>query len=864
MSVEETVSEDLGFKLNTEEHGIPIFDALDLENLGKSTLNCLPENHNHRHDFKITQLHFANGKLFMLDDSQICTLTIEQLRAKDFSLQRLESGYVDIAPSSSGILALTPDNDLHLESKKVASNKIALEDVEEFCIVDIFPVGDKYLFAAYDRIDAELDDHEVRTYLLEESGDEYTGIDIDIAPAFSSTARTMTTYHANLFHWYQDEDLSLITSSLATDVGILETATPQVYGQSEDINRAQFPLDEDTGDDCSPIGFAVSLHELSSKVVEPCPGVDDVTGKLPRVYALLHTGHLVSWWIYHKSGLLNDRVSLQKAIEYASKEQPVAVQKPAEAKPAENPFGSTTAGAFGGFNKPKLGQTSITKSDSESSLGPTLFGSSATGTSSGFGSTGFAAQKQAGSSAFGSSGFGSSGFGKSSFGQSGFGKSATSGASGFAKFANAKTSIFGDDTKLESPSASTPQKESPFGKLAKNEESPFGSLGKTGESPFGKLDTAQRAPFGELGKPEESPFAGFGKKEGALEAQNKPLLETATEAPPVASPSKFTPNPFAERAKAAFGESPFKALSKETREEEEFEEETGEESEEDSEGSESFVEVSVPASPVLPASTSEEGRLEDLSLSDQAQSTKREIPEIEEATEGLQQVKLESKPAEFLVYAGFTKPSERPSSNEIINQTISIIETTEGNLQIAGENGKLLSRLELAQARVPLVERTQELKATLLQLNNLSADIQKSYGEKIKVDKLYSQLALIAENKVENTPVLKGRPLDIKDDFMRTQLRKKVAQINRDMQKLLTMLMPWKAKNSMNPHTIDNIERIVFQINEQILDRTEDVDKLVSQLDKLEIDHKKDVKVTSNSSKLKLRKKLKQTTSIMY
>jgi nucleoporin NUP159 len=356
------------------------------------------------------------------------------------------------------------------------------------------------------------------------------------------------------------------------------------------------------------------------------------------------------------------------------------------------------------------------------------------------------------------------------------------------------------------------------------------------------------------------------------------VLETAIEAPPVPSPSKFTPSPFTERAKAALGESPFKALSKETPEEEEFEEQTGEESEEDSEGSESFVEVSVPASPVLPASTSEEGRLEDLSLSDQAQSTKREIPEIEEATEGLQQVKLESKPAEFLVYAGFTKPSERPSSNEIINQTISIIETTEGNLQIAGENGKLLSQfiddqednmvslesLELAQARVPLVERTQELKATLLQLNNLSADIQKSYGEKIKVDKLYSQLALIAENKVENTPVLKGRPLDIKDDFMRTQLRKKVAQVNSDMQKLLTMLMPWKAKNSMNPHTIDNIERIVFQINEQILDRTEDVDKLVSQLDKLEIYHKKDVKVTSNSSKLKLRKKLKQTTSIMY
>ena len=76
--------------------------------------------------------------------------------------------------------------------------------------------------------------------------------------------------------------------------------------------------------------------------------------------------------------------------------------------------------------------------------------------------------------------------------------------------------------------------------------------------------------------------------------------------------------------------------------------------------------------------------------------------------------------------------------------------------------------------------------------------------------------------------------------------------------------MPLKAKNSMNSRTIDNIERVVFQINEQILDRTEIIDKLVSQLDDLEIESNKEVIVLSNSSKLKLRKKLKQTKSIMY
>ena len=354
-----------------------------------------------------------------------------------------------------------------------------------FYIADMFAVSEKYLFVAYDRVDAELDDHEVTTYLLEEHDDKYTAIDIDIAPAFSSTARSMTNYHATLSHWHENENLSLITSSLATDIGILETETLQIYGQSEDINRAQFPLDEETGDDCSPVGFALSLHEFSSKVVEPCPGVDDVTGKLPRLYVLLHTGSLVSWWIFHKAGILNDTLSLQKAVEYSipkEMEQPLgeslaAEVKQEEPKKVDNPFGSTAASAFGGFSTPKTANTSIAKSDSQTSQGPTLFGKTSAFGSSGFGSTGFGSSdslKQRGTSAFGntgfgstsfgSSGFGSSGFGQTSsaapsgFGQSGFGKLTMSASSGFAKFANSKNSIFGPNEKAESPFGDTKRK----------------------------------------------------------------------------------------------------------------------------------------------------------------------------------------------------------------------------------------------------------------------------------------------------------------------------------------------------------------------------------------------------------------------
>lgn len=72
-----------------------------------------------------------------------------------------------------------------------------------------------------------------------------------------------------------------------------------------------------------------------------------------------------------------------------------------------------------------------------------------------------------------------------------------------------------------------------------------------------------------------------------------------------------------------------------------------------------------------------------------------------------------------------------------------------------------------------------------------------------------------------------------------------------------------KAKNSMDDQTIDNIERIVFQINEQILDHSVGIDDLATQMGELDIEGDKKVDVLSNCSKLKLRQKLRQK-SIMF
>lgn len=137
------------------------------------------------------------------------------------------------------------------------------------------------------------------------------------------------------------------------------------------------------------------------------------------------------------------------------------------------------------------------------------------------------------------------------------------------------------------------------------------------------------------------------------------------------------------------------------------------------------------------------------------------------------------------------------------------------------------------------------------------------FCEKVKLDRLYSQLALAADQNSANKDVLKSRPLDFKNDLMQTKLREKLNNVRSLEKKVLALLMPIKAKNSMDDQTIDNIERIVFQINEQILDHSVGIDDLATQMGELDIEGDKKVDVLSNCSKLKLRQKLRQK-SIMF
>ncbi len=58
-----------------------------------------------------------------------------------------------------------------------------------------------------------VDYHDVKSYILEETDNDYTALEADIAPAFGSAARAVTYYHAILFDWYKSKQVCAPPSS---------------------------------------------------------------------------------------------------------------------------------------------------------------------------------------------------------------------------------------------------------------------------------------------------------------------------------------------------------------------------------------------------------------------------------------------------------------------------------------------------------------------------------------------------------------------------------------------------------------------------------------------------------------------------
>lgn len=393
-------------------------------------------------------------------------------------------------------------------------------------------------------------------HFLVSSGSSAGITSVPFAPPFGEAERAKTLYATSLLNWIQGTSYSFVTSALSTEINTVECGSNvRLVAQLNETDRAELPMDDESGDDTLPVGLAVDISATLLTVKAPCDAVEEAIGVLPRLLCLNNLGYLIVWYVFDSAGLRNNTLSLQRALETidpnASK-----IQSTGQSQPVSNPTPAST----NADTAPSASDCSNAPNAFGAGFGKSGFGAATSTSGSGFGSTGFGAASStstgAGSTGFGSAGFGaaSSGaptFGHSSFGQplfgsgSAFGLGGSKGAapaasttSNFAKFASPAT--FASSKSSDSPFGSTkPATDSPFGSTKPSSDSPFGSTKPSSDSPFGSTIPSSDSPFGSTKPSSDSPFGSV-----------KPAADSpfGTVKPSGDSPFAFMP---------ASGESPF-------------------------------------------------------------------------------------------------------------------------------------------------------------------------------------------------------------------------------------------------------------------------------------------------------------------
>ena len=825
------------------------------------------------------------------------------------------------------------------------------------------------ILIAFDLKDAELDDHDIRTFVLylQDNGSRYIASEIEIVPAYSSAQRSPIYYHASITNWLANTKFNIITSSLSTDLGILQNSTAPssssssstdltIITPSEDTNRAQFPIDDDTGDDISPIGMCISLSDVNTKVDDPCMGVEDVTGKLPRVICLMDDGCLIEWWIFHRHGIMNDELSLTRALkasgvkasEVNGNKDNVEGGKVEQKNPflsSGNPFGSSTSdafkipsnttsavdknkditgGSFGniGFNNTSTNTSANTTSNTASNTNANTNTKIEQPTSGAFGSTGFG---QAGSgSGFGQTGFGQAGFGKKQTQTQTANKTTLTIKTSFSKYSNQSTNGFGSVKQGESIFSDTNNGDrlgsgnstlsSPFGNVKSSTSSPFGNVKPSTSSPFGNVKPSTSSPFGSLGdakKNEPSPFASlrenvdnskssspgstdfnFGNNESPFNYNKNPQLgadkqkDSEVHSQPPQNVTRDTP--FAESVESlnnSFSSTGFDT-EEEDEEEEEYSKDEDEEEEEYSKDEDEEDKTTPHFGPTTTSSTSpfgfgpsmadelsslavlEKTKSEDnksLSNMQESKAYKTETKDKEEIKESTLKAEagLEADPevnspigpvdpVEFSVFDGFVN-AQAGTGNPIADKIRDIVAETQGQLQVLntniqlvanfidaheqpGKDGYRLSEVESLDCnQYNYTKEIQYLKQQISKVDELIKTIQDSEHNKIKLDRMYDQLSILERGVLQNLKLLKNRPLDVKDEQMQLKLRAKLKNVKDLEDKLLQVLMPIKAKNSLNATTVANIEKVLYQLHDQVLEKKNSVDDLIDQIQELKV-----------------------------
>ncbi|KAG7883562.1 hypothetical protein KL938_002799 [Ogataea parapolymorpha] len=436
----------------------------------------------------------------------------------------------------------------------------------------------------------ETEDDDTKSYVVTRIGATFEKSEAyDICMPFGVIPRKLSFYALHLHNWSSTyPHLAFLTSSKSTEFNTL-TKTQQLL-QLNDSDRAQMPLDPDSGDDDTPLGLVLDLTG-KLEVLEPCQQVEKC-GPLPKMIALTNRGQLLVWNIWLSTDINAGKVDLEAARKAAlaetgrteviqSTKGKQAVPEQTLPKDSGSSFSQNKISLFGQSEKPAIQNP---------------FGSSAA-ISSPFGKSGFSAAS--GSSAFGKSGFGQSAFGSaasgssnsSGFGQSGFGSSgfsfgqsnsavnpssqnSTAAAKSFGAFSYFSSGTNAFASKSSSPFNLQP-KEDIFANADKKDNSPFGEAknasGNTGSSLFGQSSSAFK--FGSANQAsKDSPFAQLSSKPAGQEEKKDSQLSSGSS--PFGSEFKTSlgldnlkldtklqsPSPFASLSKNS--ESSFSSLNK--------------------------------------------------------------------------------------------------------------------------------------------------------------------------------------------------------------------------------------------------------------------------------------------------------------
>ncbi|QRG37627.1 hypothetical protein FDK38_002005 [Candidozyma auris] len=352
--------------------------------------------------------------------------------------------------------------------------------------------------------------------LLKKKGSEFTSYEVPLAPPFGEAERAPSLYISHLQNWIKDKTLTLVTSALSTEISTLfaNASNTELVSHANDTDRAELPMDDASGEDTLPVGFAVDITGTMRVVKEPCQGVEEANGVLPRLFCLNNAGNLIVWDVFESAEINKENLSLERALPQLTEVDKSTSSQEKAPVLVLNDKSSDSSGPFSSAipkHEPKSEAETQRPSAPPASPFKSGFGtiglgssSSTTPSSSGFGQLGFSASgtsKPAGDSGFGKSGFGSSGFGSSGFGQSGFGQSGF-GQSGFGQSGFGQSG-FGSKTATQSSGADV---KSGFGSYA----SKGNAFASSTSSPFGNASSGNDI-FGSKNNEESQKDSIFGE-----------------------------------------------------------------------------------------------------------------------------------------------------------------------------------------------------------------------------------------------------------------------------------------------------------------------------------------------------------------